>query len=47
VGRDIPCDLLRLRQLRDFDPDWFEFAFAMALSVLLGARYERKEGPFS
>jgi hypothetical protein len=35
-----------LRQIRDFDPDWFDFAFALALSTLLGARYERKEDPF-
>ena len=47
VGRELPCDLLRLRQLRDFNPEWFEFAFSLALSVLLGARCERKESPFS
>jgi hypothetical protein len=46
VDRAVKCDLLRLRQIRDFDPDWFDFAFALALSMLLGARYERKEAPF-
>jgi hypothetical protein len=47
VGRALPCDLLTLRQIRDFDPEWFDFAFALALSILLGKRYERKEAPFN
>jgi hypothetical protein len=46
VDGAVSCDLLRLRQLRDFDPDWFDFALALSLSILLGARYQRKEPPF-
>ncbi|MRG98179.1 hypothetical protein GF068_40650 [Polyangium spumosum] len=43
---DARCDLLRLRQVRDFDPEWFDFAYAIALAVVLGNRRARKEAPF-
>jgi len=41
-----PVNLLSLRQIRAFDLEWFEFAHAFALSVLLGHRFARKDSPF-
>jgi hypothetical protein len=46
LGDAPSCDLLRLRRIRAFDSDWFDFAYAYALSFLLGRRYAKKEDPF-
>lgn len=46
TGRPLSCDVLTLRQVRDFDPDWFDETFAFSLSMLLGNRLETKGTPF-
>lgn len=46
AGRALDCDVLTLRQVREFDPEWFDDAFAISLAVLLGSRYETKGSPF-
>jgi hypothetical protein len=47
VLEDAPeIDLLRLRKVRAFDPDWFDFAHAFALAYALGQRHGKKEFPF-
>jgi hypothetical protein len=43
---DTSCDLPCLRHVRDFDLDWFDLAYALGLSLLLGGRFNRKEPPF-
>lgn len=47
VVDDGPTDLFALRQLRDFDPAWFDLAFMSALSEILGRRYDKKGWPFN
>lgn len=43
----VTVNLFHLRTLRDFDPEWFDEAFAAGLTLALGRRLANKEFPFN
>jgi hypothetical protein len=43
----VAVNLFTLRTLRDFDPEWFDEAFAAGLTLALGRRLAKKEFPFN